>query len=410
MAKRAGLNALKVKTVTRVGLHADGGGLYLQVSAGGTRSWIYRYQLAGRRRLMGLGPLGPVTLAEARDKALDARRLVIGGKDPIDARRIERGAARVAKAKAETFQQCADAYVEAHRAGWRSTNHADQWRSSLANDVFPIIGDLPVAAIDTPIVLSVLKPIWQQKPESASRIRGRIEAILSYSVVAEHRPPGDNPARWRGHLENLLPAKRKIAPVQHHAALAYNEISSFMAELQARPGVSARALEFTILTAARSGEALGARWDEFNLAERLWIIAAERMKARKEHRAPLSDAAVGIVEAMAASRNGDLVFTGRVANKPMNRVALEQVIRRMGRSDTTVHGFRSTFRDWVAERTSYPGEMAEMALAHAVNNAVEAAYRRGDMLDRRRRLMQDWADFCSAPVATDATKVVTLRG
>ncbi len=408
------LTALRVERLReQPGMHADGGGLYLQVKNGGA-SWVLRYTLNGKPRWMGLGPLALYGLAEARAKALDARRLRHEGIDPIGAKRQARQRMHLDAAKAITFEDAAEAYIRAHRAGWRNAKHAAQWEMTLATYAGPVIGPLPVQAIDTALVLKVLERIWTEKPETASRLRGRIEAVLDWAKVRGYRE-GENPARWRGHLDKLLPARARVRRVEHHAALPYAEIRELMAALRAQEGVAARALEFAILTAARTSETIGARWGEIDLDERVWTIPAERMKMGREHRAPLSPRAVGILTAMlklAADEPAPdaFVFPGGKAGKPLSNMAMEMMLRRMGRDDITVHGFRSTFRDWCAERTSYPREVAEMALAHAVGDRVEAAYRRGDLFEKRRRLLEAWATCCAtAPKQETQGGVATLR-
>ncbi len=394
------LTALKVSKATKPGMYADGGGLYLQVTSAGARSWIYRFSLAGRAREMGLGPLALLGLQEARAKALEARRLRHEGIDPIEARRATRTRARLETAKALPFTECGEAYIKAHRAAWRNDKHAAQWRSTLATYADPTFGVLPVQAIDTALVLKVLEPIWATKPETAGRLRGRIEAVLDWATARGYRT-GENPARWRGHLDKLLPARSKVRRVVHHAAMPYSELPSFSTELREQAGVAARALEFTILTGARTGETIGARWDEINLADKVWIVPAERMKAGKEHRVPLCARALAIIHELSVSRDSgeQFVFPGGRRGKPLTNMGMATTLRRMGRDDLTVHGFRSSFRDWAAERTSFPSEVVEMALAHAVADKVEAAYRRGDLFDKRRKLMNAWAIFCAAPEA-----------
>jgi integrase len=401
----AKLTAREVVTLREAGSHADGDGLYLQVAPGGSRSWFLRYQRHGRRRELGLGGFPAVSLADAREKAGAARRMLAAGGDPIEARRAERNKAEVAVAKVVTFKEAAERYITAHKAGWRNPKHRAQWTATLETYAYPHFGALAVAAVDVGLVLQAVEPIWSVKPETAGRVRGRIEAIIDWATARGYRT-GENPARWRGHLENLLPARSKVRRVEHHAALPYPEIGTFLAELRKQAGIAARALEFTILTAARTGEAIGARWDEFNIAERIWIIPAERMKAGKEHRVPLSDAALAILTEMAAIRLGDHVFPGGRIERPISNMAMLMTLRRMGRDDLTTHGFRSSFRDWCAERTAFPAEVAEMALAHAVGDKVEAAYRRGDLFAKRRQLADAWAKFCaSAP----AGEVVPIR-
>ena len=397
------------------GMHHDGGGLYLKATESGA-SWVLRYMLNGRPRYMGLGPLALYGLSEARAKALEARRLRHEGVDPLEARRLARAKLRLEAAKAITFKEGAEAYIKAHRAGWRNDKHAGQWEATLKTYAEPVIGALPVQAIDTALVLKILEPIWTTKPETASRLRGRIETILDWAKVRGYRE-GENPARWRGHMDKLLPARAKVQRVKHHAALPYAEIGDFIVALQAQPGVSARALEFAILTAVRTGEIIGATWREIDLTEKAWTIPAGRMKAGKEHRVPLSPRAVSILEDMLTLRHlveseteGDaFVFPGAKRGEPLSNMAFLMLLRRMGRGDVTAHGFRSTFRDWAAERTSYPSEVAEMALAHTVSDKVEAAYRRGDLFERRRKLMTAWATFCATPKQPVQGTVASLR-
>jgi integrase len=358
---------------------------------------------------MGMGPLAIYCLQEARAKALDARRLRHEGIDPIETRKDERLRARLEAAKAITFKECADTYIKAHRAGWRNGKHAAQWQATLATYAEPLIGTLPVQAIDTALVLKVLEPIWTTKPETAGRVRGRIEAVLDWAKVREYRQ-GENPARWRGHLDKLLPARGKVRKVKHHAALPYAELPGFLVALREQEGIAARALEFTILTAARTGEAIFARWSEIDLLDKVWTVSAARMKAGREHRVPLSARALGILDEMQVHRHADdgFVFPGGKPGKPLSNMAFLMLLRRMKRDDLTAHGFRSSFRDWSAERTHFPSEVAEMALAHVVGSKVEAAYRRGDLFDKRRRLMDAWAEFLAK--APERGKVVSLRG
>jgi integrase len=400
------LTALKADKVKAPGYHGDGGGLFLQVSKYGSKSWVFRFKANGRLREMGLGSLDTYGLSEARERARKCRKLRDEGKDPIEERNTARLQAKLDAAKAMTFEQCAERYIAAYRAGWRNGKHRDQWSSTLTTYVNPIFGALPVQAIDTALVMKAVEPIWSEKPETASRVRGRIESILDWAAARGYRA-GENPARWRGHLDKLLPKKTKVRRVEHHAALPYAEIGTFVAELREQEGVGARALEFAILTAARTGEAIGARWDELNLADRLWMVPAERMKGGKEHRVPLSDRAVTIVEDMRKLRGpGDFVFPGLKRGRPLSNMAMLVLLRRMGRSDITTHGFRSTFRDWAAERTNFQNEVIEMALAHAVGDKVEAAYRRGDLFQKRRQLMDAWAKFCTTAPATGGKVVL----
>ena len=406
------LTALKVERAREPGMYPDGGGLYLRVTPQGTKNWVLRFMLDRRPRWMGLGPFPLYGLQEARAKALEARRKRHEGIDPIDARRAERVRRRLEAAKAITFRQCAEAYINAHRAGWRNGKHAGQWGATLSNYAYPIIGALPVQAVDTALVLKVLEPIWATKPETASRLRGRLENVLDFAKVRGYRSD-ENPARWRGHLAKLLPARSKVRQVQHHSALPYSELAAFLGALREQEGAAARALEFTILTAARTGESIGATWGEINWTDKVWIIQGARMKGRKGHRVPLCDRALAILREIRAADDGSMgdpqqfIFSSAKPGRPLSNMAYLMLLRRMGRADLTVHGFRSSFRDWAAERTNFPSEVAEMALAHAVSNKVEAAYRRGDLFEKRRRLMQQWATFCTTASARDPQSTVT---
>jgi integrase len=405
------LTAAAVKSATKD--TCDGYGLWLQISRYDTKSWLFRYTMDGHADSMGLGPVNTTSLAKARERAQRARELLQDGINPRLARDEKRLQQKVEAAKAMSFRQCADAYIATHRASWKNSKHAAQWHSTF-NDtkrgkrVYPaatrLINDLPVATIDTDLVVKVLKPIWTTTPESASRIRGRIETVLDWATASKFRH-GDNPARWRGLLEILLPGRTK-ASRGHHDAVPYKEISAFMMTLRDKRGVSARALEFTILTATRTSETIGAKWSEFDLQEKMWTIPAERMKAAKEHRVPLSDRAMEVLSAL--PREGDFVFLGTRSGKPLSNMAMLELVRGM-RQGTTVHGFRSSFRDWAAEQTSYPNELCEIALAHAVSDKTEGAYRRGDMMEKRRRLMADWAAYCERPTAAIGDNVTRIR-
>lgn len=392
------------RLLTKPGVHAYGDGLYLQVRNADRRTWIFRYSLGGKARWMGLGALDDVPLANAREAALEARKLLRAGLDPIDARK---GADPVAAAPIpaiHTFEAVAGEYIAAHEAGWRNAKHRQQWTNTLATYAFPILGAVDVADLTTDAVAGVLAPIWTTKPETASRLRGRIEAVLDYARVKGWRS-GDNPATWRGNLKHLLADPTKMATVKHHAALPWREIGAFMATVAGREGVASLALRFAILTAARTGEVIGATWREIDLDGpdgAVWTIPGARMKAGKEHRVPLSDAAVAILtEAGKLRTRKDAaalpVFPGQRIDRPVSNMSMEMLLRRMGRRDLTVHGFRSTFRDWVAEATDYPRELAEASLAHTLGNAVERAYQRGDLLTKRRKLMEAWATFCASP-------------
>jgi integrase len=336
---------------------------------------------------MGLGAYPLVSLADARARASDARRLLLDKLDPISVREEKHTQAKLEVAKRVTFAECAARYIAAHEKEWRNAKHRQQWENTLKRYAYPIIGTLPVAAVDTALVQKVLTPIWNDKPETAKRLRGRIEAVLDYATVAEYRT-GPNPARWRGHLSHMLARPSAIRAVTHHAALPYSQLPNFIGILRRQEGNSARALELLILTATRTGEALGARWSEIDLHEKLWTIPAARMKSGKEHRVPLSPQALEVLDAVKppAPQSDAFVFPGVKPQKPLSNMAFLMLLRRMGRTDLTVHGFRSTFRDWCAERTTFPSEVAEMALAHSIGNIVEAAYRRGDLFEKRRRL------------------------
>jgi integrase len=381
-------------------LLADGGNLYLQCTRGkdGTilRSWVFRYELDERRREMGLGPLSTISLSEARDRASSLRKQLLDDIDPLEAKRRARLARLAEQAKTVTFKRCAEMYLEAHRDGWKNAKHRWQWTSTLERYVYPVIGDLAVSDVDTNLVIKIVEPIWKTIPETASRIRGRVEVILGYATVRGFRT-GDNPARWRGHLAEVLRGSPKA---EHHPAMPFAEMAAFMERLRGRLSISARALEFTILTAARTGETLGATWDELDLKTGTWVVLAARMKGGKEHRVPLSGRAVAILKGIAeqAGRAPSRRHVFANGERPLSNMAMLQLLRGM-HPDLTVHGFRSSFRDWAAETTNHPNHVVEMALAHAVGNDVEAAYRRGDLFLKRRRLMEAWADYCGKPVA-----------
>jgi integrase len=393
------LTALKVERLAKPGMHADGGGLYLRITPRGARNWVLRYVLNGRPRWMGLGPLALYGLAEARARALDARRKRHDGIDPIDARRADRARHRLEVAKSITFQECAEMYIASHKAGWRNEKHKYQWPATLQAYAYPVFGALPVQAVDTALMLKVLEPIWANKSETASRVRQRIENVLDFAKVRGYRE-GENPARWRGHLDKLLPARSRVRQVEHLAALPYSDLPLFLANLRKRDAFAARGLEFLILTAARTNEVIGARWSEIDLLDKTWTIPADRMKALREHRVPLSPPALALLQVMqTAGLTNDInayVFPGPRAGKPLSNMAFLMLLRRMGIVDLTVHGFRATFKTWASERTSIQNEIVEAALAHIVGDKVEQAYRRTDMFEKRRRLMQQWATFCTA--------------
>lgn len=371
------------------GKYPDGAGLYLQVASGGSKSWIFRYRVGPREREMGLGSLLAVSLADAREAALGARKLRQKGIDPIEARQsadLERKAQAV---RSMTFDEAVTAYLKTRTGVHENAKHSAQWPSTLKAYASPYFGKVPINRIDTPMVISALEKIWTTKTETASRVRGRIERVLDWATVSGLRQ-GENPARWKGHLDMLLPAKSKVAKVEHHTALPFGEISAFMETLESQSGQAAKALEFTILTAARTSEVIEATWKEIDLEAAVWTVPADRMKAKKEHRVPLSGPAVALLKSMSAGGPDAPLFEGQRAGRPLSNMAMLKMLERMGRKDLTVHGFRSTFRDWAAESTDYPNEVVEMALAHTVANKVEAAYRRGDLYAKRASLMEDW--------------------
>jgi integrase len=375
------------------GLQVDGDGLWLRVVTPRRGCWLFRYQRQRKAREMGLGGFPAVSLAEARKKADAARKLLSKGVDPLGQRAAERQERAAEEARAATFAEAAEAYITAHEAGWRNAKHAAQWRSTIKTHTAAVLGTIACSAIETSDILRVLQPIWAKKPETATRLRGRLEMILSYATARGWRR-GPNPAVWRGHLKLMLPARDRIAPVVHHAALDWHEAPAFMAMLRAREGMGARALEFAILTAARSGEVRGADWTEIDLDRALWTIPAGRMKGGQPHRVPLSKPAVALLRELSKIRDGSgLVFLGQRMGVPMSDMTLTAVLKRMGFGELTAHGFRSTFRDWATETTSHPNHVVEQALAHAIPNAVEAAYRRGDLFEERIALMDDWPAY-----------------
>lgn len=392
MPKRAvGLTARKVETTKAPGAYADGGGLYLQVATSGAKSWIFRYTFAGRRRDMGLGSVATIGLADARTRALEQRRLVMAGTDPIEAKRASKAALAASVVKLVTFKECAVAYIATMKAGWKNAKHAGQWTSTLETYAFPILGGVAIDAVDTQLVLRVIEPLWSKKTETASRLRGRIEAILDYAKTRGMRA-GENPARWKGHLDQVLPTRGAVAKVEHHRSMAYEEMPNFWPRLQIQDGLSARALELCILTATRSGEVLGARWEEIDLDSGVWTIPSMRMKAGLEHRIPLSLVAVELLKKLAAIRMNEFVFPGQMPKRPLSGMAMTMVLRRM-KAEATAHGFRATFRTWIADQTRYSHEVAEAALAHTIGDKVVVAYQRGDLFEKRRNLMDDWATF-----------------
>jgi integrase len=380
------------------GLYPDGGGLYLQVTrgvdGGPRRSWVFRFRMpGGKSREMGLGTAVDVALGDARAEANAARNMARDCVDPIEERRAGRARFAAAAARQMTFKQCAEAYISAHEAGWKNPKHRQQWSRTLEKYAYPVFGEVQVSAIDVALVTAVLDPIWATKTETASRVRGRIESVLDWAAVRGHRN-GDNPARWRGHLEKALPQRSKVQKVVHHSALSYAELPAFMSDLRGVRGLGAQALELLILTATRSGEVLNAEWAEIDIGQALWTVPAHRMKVDREHRIPLSSQALAVLNRLKLSGDQQWVFPGAKKGRPLSNMAMSKVLQGMDYNDITVHGFRSTFRDWAAEQTESPREVAEAALAHAVGDKVEAAYRRSDLFQKRQHLMQAWGEYC----------------
>jgi len=435
MAVRSSLKRLSqsfVEKHTTAGLYSDGNGLYLQITAakdGGyvTKSWIFRYAVGTgkekRERKMGLGAYPLVSLAMAREMAIECSLKRLRGIDPLEEREAQKHTKAVEAAKTITFQKAAEHYIAAHRAGWRSVKHASEWHKTLKNYAYPVFAEMTVRNIDTGMVMRVLEPIWTTKTETASRVRGRIESVLDWAKVNGYLE-GENPARWSGHLDHLLPARSKVRKKEHHPALPHEQIPAFMAELRSRTGTSVKCLEFAILTAARTREAIGATWDEIDIDEKVWTVPPERMKGFREHGVPLSDAAIAVIEHMRSLQQSDYVFPGNREGKSLDLMAMLNAIYRMNRhrekaglprwvdpkennEDVVPHGFRSTFRDWIAEKTNFQSEVAEAALAHVKGDEVEAAYQRGTMFRKRRELMDAWATYCAGEA--DEAKVARPR-
>lgn len=390
------LTALQVEKAKKPGRFADGGGLYLQVTKGSDdrirRSWLVRYRLNGKTREMGLGPVEVMDLSDAREAAKQARKRAGKQTDPIEARKIERAEAAQETAPKLTFKQAAEKFIDTHESAWRNPKHRQQWRNTLITYVYPAFGSKPLTDVTRADILGVLDPIWKEKTETASRVLNRCVRVLEWSVARGYRA-GEEVAAWPKLIQRALPPRAKIQKVEHHPALPYPEIKSFMAALIERDTVTARALEFLILTASRTTETLQARWSEFDLKAAVWTVPGERMKSGRAHRVPLSKKAVAILKDVKRLKSKEWVFPGLRGH--LSETSLLAVLESMSREDITVHGFRSTFRDWAAERTSYPREVAEKALAHVVKDKAEAAYQRGDMLDKRRVMMEDWSKFCS---------------
>ena len=410
MARKAKeLSALEVGRLTAPGRHSVGGvaGLALQITDTGARSWVLRVMVGGRRREMGLGGYPDVTLAGAREGARLARAKIDNGVDPVADRLLKKSALAAAVAATMTFRDAAERYIAAHEAGWKSAKHSSQWKNTLSTYAYPVIANIAVADVETSHIMRILEKddFWNLKTETASRLRGRIESVLDWATVRGFRK-GDNPARWRGHIEHLLAARAAVQKTEHHAAMDYREIGAFMAQLRQQEGVGARALEFAILCASRSGEVRGAEWSEMDLAAGVWTIPANRMKAEREHRVPLTAEALALLNALPRSPDTSLVFPN-TKGQPLSDMTLTAVLRRMS-VPVTAHGFRSSFRDWAGETTAFPREVIEHALAHQLKDKAEAAYARGSLFDKRRRLMADWAKFCEK--GNTAIGVTPIRG
>jgi integrase len=390
MAKRA-LTATQVDALEKHGVHWIAPSLYMQIRPQGTRSWLFRYGRDGQNQWLGLGSVADKPLRDARDEAAELRARVRRGIDPLAER--GQGAPSVKKPKVPTFAECAERYIEDHRPGWKNEKHIEQWESTIRTYANPMIGKMAIDKITVDDVLKVLKPIWTEKPETASRLRGRIEKILGWATAMKYRS-GDNPAAWDGALGHLLPPIAKVQKIEHHKAMVYKDVPALMAELMQMDSESAKALAFTILTVARTGETIGATPQEIDKEQKLWVVPPDRMKAGREHRVPLTDAAVGLLSDLC----GSYLFSGAIEGKPLSNMAMLMLLRDLRGNGYTVHGFRSAFSTWAREQTDYPREIVEACLAHASGDAVELAYRRTDFLDKRRALMEEWAGFCSGSV------------
>jgi integrase len=405
------LSAKKVERATKPGRYPCGlvRGLLLQVTESGGKSWVLRYQLHGRERWLGLGSAADFTLKEARERARAARQLLADKIDPVEQKQATQAAAKLAAARKLTFRDAAERYFDQNAERWRNASHREQFLGTLKAHVFPAIGGLDVASIDTPDILRALEPIWKSKSITADRTRGRIEQVLDWAVVRGHRPAGTNPAKWKGHLDQVLPPPRQLAPIVHHNAMPYRDVPEFMVALRAQNTVPARALEFLILTSARSQEVLGAQWSEIDLVDKVWTVPASRMKAKREHRVPLSSVAIELLKKL--PRHGEYVFPGKRAGAPNHRMCLTWAMKQLGQEGkSTPHGFRSAFRDWAGETTAFAHDVCEAALAHVRGNASVRAYARGDLFNKRRQLMEQWSKFCTSPPAkVAADNVVTMR-
>jgi integrase len=407
------LTAKKVERTTKPGRYGCGlvQGLLLQISAGGTKSWVLRYELSGRERWMGLGSASVFTLKQARERALQARRLLADGIDPLATKQASQQASRLAAARRLTFREAAERYFDQHAERWRNAGHREEFLRSLRDYAFPVLGKTDVTSIDTPDVLRALEGIWKTKPVTADRTRARIEQVLDWCIVRGHRPPSTNPARWKGHLDQVLPPPRQLAPIVHHKAMHYRDVPPFMAALRAQDSVAARALELLVLTAVRSNEVLGAQWSEIDFTDKVWTVPASRMKGKREHRVPLSSACIELLRKLPREGGQGLVFVAPQSGSALNKMELPRVMDRLGQKGvTTVHGFRSSFRDWAGETTAFAHDICEAALAHSRGDATVQAYARGDLFLKRRKLMEAWAKFCSMPPAKVSGDVVSLRG
>lgn len=393
MAKKVNrLSDRKVQTTNNPGWYPDGGGLYLQVSPSLTKSWVYRYQTAGREHRHGLGPYPAISLKEARDLAHNCLLLRKQGVDPIRHARQQRAQIALESLKGITFKECAESYIDAHAAGWRNRKHEAQWRNTLTTYAYPFVGSMPVQDVDVDLILKILRPIWYQKTETATRVRQRIENILDWAKARNYRD-GENPARWRGHLDKLLPKPSSIHKVQHFEAMPYSDVPAYFQGLRDKLTLASAALRFVILTATRNAEVREARWSEFDLRKRIWTIPEGRIKSKRVHRVPLSKEALAVLKFVEPfRRDDDLVFPGLKKERPISEAALSKLLKE-SHPDLTVHGFRSTFRDWCAEVTNHPREVAESALAHVLKDKTEAAYQRGDLFEKRRVLMNEWTDY-----------------
>jgi integrase len=384
-------------------------GLYLQISGNGAKSYVLRFERHGREHMMGLGSASEFTLKEARDRARAARQLLADGIDPLAAKQAAKADAKLAEQRKLSLREAAQRYFDQHEAKWRNATHRKAFLGTLGSHVFPVIGDMDVAAIDTPDILRTLEPIWKTKSITADRTRNRIEAVIDWAVVRGHRPAGTNPAKWKGHLDQVLPPPRQLAPIVHHNAMHYRDVPAFLATLRAHDTVPARALEFLILTAARSNEVLGARWSEIDFADKVWTVPATRMKSRREHRVPLSSAAMTLLQKLPRDAGG-LLFIGKRPGAPIHRMALTWLMQLLGQSGkSTTHGFRSSFRDWAGETTAFAHDICEAALAHVRGDQSVQAYARGDLFNKRRELMAAWSRFCMSPPAKIGGDVVALR-